>query len=111
MKENSVVEKFLYMSGTAGISRESGRCFTGTGAAGFDIEVKNSSSLLVMGKTILTSKIRKAVLPAEALSCLNFPISPRDPTVSPLQIGLLRCPAVPTSEYLILTFPLGGTTG
>lgn len=91
--------------------RESGCCFTSTEAAGFNVKIKNGPSLLVMRKTILTSKIRKAVLSAKAFGCLNFPVSATDPVVSPLQIGLLMCPAVPVSEYFIQTFPLGGTSG
>lgn len=65
--------------------------------AGVNAKVKNSPSLLVMGKTILTSKIQMAVLSAKALGCLNFPISPRNPAVRSLQTGLLMCPAVPAS--------------
>lgn len=79
--------------------------------AGFNVKVKDSPSLLVMRKTILTSKIQKAVLSAKALGCLNFPISPRNPAARSLQTGLLVCPAVPASEYFTQTFPLGGTTG
>lgn len=83
-------------------SQERSRCcLRSTGAAGF--KVKNSPPFLEMGTTILISKIRKAVLSAEALGCLHFPISPRNPAVSPLQIGFLM------SEYFIQTFPLGGT--
>lgn len=45
----------------------------------------------------------------QVLELLN--LMSRNPAVSPLQIGLLMCPAVPASECFIQTFPLGGTSG